>query len=65
MLTDLFLRLREAAQRSARGDDQDGQGMVEYALILVLIAVVVIVILTVVGAQVKNVFSNISSGLGS
>ena len=44
-------------------DDEEGQGMVEYALILVLIAVVVIVILTVVGKQVNNVFSNISNGL--
>ena len=43
---------------------QRGQGMVEYALILVLIAVVVIVILQVVGHQVTNVFSNISNGLG-
>jgi pilus assembly protein Flp/PilA len=39
--------------------------MVEYALILVLIAIVVIVILTVVGGQVNNVFSNVSSGLGT
>jgi pilus assembly protein Flp/PilA len=39
--------------------------MVEYALILVLIAIVVIVILTVVGHQVNNVFSNISSALGT
>ncbi len=39
--------------------------MVEYALILVLIAVVVIVILTVVGKKVTNVFSNISSHLGT
>jgi Flp pilus assembly pilin Flp len=39
--------------------------MVEYALILALIAIVVIVILTVVGAQVNNVFSNVSSGLGT
>ena len=43
--------------------DERGQGMVEYALILVLIAIVVIVILQVVGAQVNNVFSNISNGL--
>ena len=42
---------------------EEGQGMVEYALILVLIAVVVIVILSVVGNQVNNVFSNISNGL--
>jgi pilus assembly protein Flp/PilA len=50
-----------AARR--RDDDERGQGMVEYALILVLIAIVVIVILQVVGAQVNNVFSNVSNGL--
>ncbi|TMG17047.1 MAG: Flp family type IVb pilin [Chloroflexi bacterium] len=43
---------------------EEGQGMVEYALILVLIAVVVIVVLIVLGNQVKNVFCNISGGLG-
>ena len=48
-----------------REDDERGQGMVEYALILVLIAVVVIVVLTTVGKKVENVFSNISSGLGT
>jgi pilus assembly protein Flp/PilA len=46
---------------SAR-DDERGQGMVEYALILVLIAMVVIVILQVVGQQTNNVFSNIANG---
>ncbi len=44
---------------------EDGQGMVEYALILVLIAVVVIVILILLGNRVKNLFSNVSGGLGS
>jgi pilus assembly protein Flp/PilA len=42
---------------------EKGQGLVEYALILVLIAVVVIVILTVLGTQVSTVFSRITSGL--
>jgi pilus assembly protein Flp/PilA len=41
-----------------------GQGMVEYALILVLIAVVVIVVLIVLGNQVANVFCNISGAIG-
>ena len=41
-----------------------GQGMVEYALILVLIAVVVIAVLIILGNQVQNVFCNISGGLG-
>ena len=68
MLSKLYLKLRELAVRKTEleeKDDEEGQGMVEYALILVLIAIVVIVILTVVGKQVNNVFSNISSGLGS
>ncbi len=43
---------------------EEGQGLVEYALILVLIAIVVIVILTTLGGTVRTVFSNIVSGLG-
>ena len=57
--------LRERLQQGAPRDAERGQGMVEYALILVLIAVVVIVILQVVGAQVNNVFSNVSNGLAT
>jgi pilus assembly protein Flp/PilA len=44
---------------------QNGQAMVEYAVILVLMSVVVIVILIVLGNQVRNVFCNISGGLGA
>ena len=44
---------------------EEGQGLVEYALILVLIAIVVIVILTVLGTQVSDIFSQISNGLAS
>jgi len=39
--------------------------MVEYGLILILIAVVVIIVVGVVGHQVNNAFSNLSSQLGS
>jgi pilus assembly protein Flp/PilA len=42
---------------------EDGQGLVEYALILVLIAIVVIGILTLLGNKVSTVFSSINSGL--
>jgi pilus assembly protein Flp/PilA len=42
---------------------EKGQGMVEYALIIVLIAIVVIVILALVGTQVSNIFSKIASAL--
>lgn len=44
--------------------DQTGQGMVEYALILVLVSIVVIVILLTMGQQISNVFSNVVSALG-
>jgi pilus assembly protein Flp/PilA len=42
---------------------EEGQGLVEYALILVLVAVVVIVILALLGPVIGNVFSRIVSGL--
>lgn len=38
---------------------EKGQGLVEYALILVLVAIVVIVILALLGPAIGNVFSNI------
>jgi pilus assembly protein Flp/PilA len=41
-----------------------GQGMVEYALILVLVSIVVIVILLTMGRQIRNVFSNVVGALG-
>ena len=44
---------------------QEGQGMVEYALILVLVSIVVIVILLTMGGQIKNVFSNVVTALNA
>lgn len=46
-----------------RPRNEEGQGLVEYALILVLVAVVVIVILTFLGPVIGNVFSDILEGL--
>jgi pilus assembly protein Flp/PilA len=43
--------------------NEKGQGLVEYALILVLVAVVVIVILSLLGPAIGNVFSNIIENL--
>ncbi len=42
---------------------EEGQGLVEYALILVLIAVVVIAVLTLLGTQVNSVFQAIADQL--
>jgi len=42
---------------------QKGQGLVEYALILVLVSIVVIVALSIMGPIIGNVFSDINSSL--
>ncbi|MFN2451336.1 MAG: pilus assembly protein [Candidatus Dormibacteria bacterium] len=43
--------------------DQRGQGLVEYAFILVLVALLLIVIVVVLGHQTGNLYSNVSNGL--
>ncbi len=48
----------------ARRRKEQGQGMVEYAFILVLVALVVLVSVVVLGKQTGNLYSNISAGLG-
>ena len=42
---------------------EEGQGLVEYALILVLVAIVVLVILAVLGPAIGGIFSKIVNGL--
>jgi pilus assembly protein Flp/PilA len=42
---------------------EQGQGLVEYALILVLVAIVVIAVLLLMGPQIANIFSRVTSGL--
>ncbi len=43
---------------------EEGQGLVEYALILVLVAVVVIAVMLLLGPIIGNVFSQIVSTFG-
>jgi pilus assembly protein Flp/PilA len=42
---------------------EEGQGLVEYALILALIAIVVIGVLTALGSKVSNKMSQVNSGM--
>jgi pilus assembly protein Flp/PilA len=56
-------RLCNWIRRPARR--QEGQGMVEYALILVLVSIVAIVTLILMGGTIKNVFSNVVSALST
>ena len=42
---------------------EEGQGLVEYGLILVLIAIVIVFILTTLGSTIQNIFSKIGREL--
>jgi pilus assembly protein Flp/PilA len=44
---------------------EKGQGLVEYALILVLVAIVVIAALMILGPIIGNVFSKVNSSLSA
>jgi len=41
---------------------EDGQGLVEYGMILVLIMVVVVAVLTLMGGKGSTMYSSINSG---
>jgi len=43
--------------------DDDGQGLVEYALIISVIAIAVIVAMIFLRDQLQNIFSNIGNNL--
>jgi pilus assembly protein Flp/PilA len=43
--------------------DEKGQGMVEYALIIVLVAIAVIGTLTILGTTISGVFTTITGNL--
>jgi pilus assembly protein Flp/PilA len=57
MLTKFFVKMQNKMQ------DEEGQGLVEYALILVLVSIVVIIALTAIGTGVNQVFLDIGSAL--
>jgi len=66
----MILRLQIEAVRAyealmSRLERQEGQALVEYALILALIAVVSIAILQSLGLNVKRVFTSVNSSLSS
>ena len=59
------LRLKAFIQRLTDRDDEGGQGLAEYALILALIAVVAIVALIFLGSQVNDKLSVIGTTINS
>jgi pilus assembly protein Flp/PilA len=63
ILTEFFVIQGEIMKKSPRNKKQKGQGLVEYALILVLVAIVVIAALMVLGPIIGNVFTGINGSL--
>ncbi len=49
--------------RSLVGQDDEGQGLAEYALILALIAIVAIVALIFLGSQISDKLSTVGNAL--
>jgi pilus assembly protein Flp/PilA len=46
-----------------QGEDEDGQTLVEYGLLLALIAIVVIVALIFLGPIISQIFTNVGQNL--
>lgn len=44
-------------------DADDGQGLVEYALLLALISVAMIALMTILGPSIGNIYSNIMASM--
>lgn len=57
----LFVNVKLAFARLVEEDE--GQGLTEYALILALIAIVAIVALQILGGKVQDVLSTVGSSL--
>jgi pilus assembly protein Flp/PilA len=54
---------RAAVAVTALRDREDGQAMVEYALLLFLVSIVSIAVLTLLGGSVSSVFSEINADI--
>lgn len=66
MLTQLWVRwLHRALSYYRIRQAAAGQGLVEYALILVFVSVVMVIILTVLGPGISNIYSNIVNMLNN
>jgi pilus assembly protein Flp/PilA len=56
-----FIILRMCAMN--RESERRGQGLVEYALVLMLVAIVVIIVVALLGPAIGNMFSNVVSNI--
>jgi pilus assembly protein Flp/PilA len=63
VVTQLALKIR--TKMATALSRQEGQGMVEYALIIVLVAIGVIVAITALRTQLQTVFNTIVNNLST
>jgi pilus assembly protein Flp/PilA len=63
VITAVLTTFTALASSIVRRDDEDGQGLAEYALILALIAIVAIVALVYLGSQVSSKLSVVGTAL--
>lgn len=59
----LFLYRKEVRRGMLYASHANGQGLLEYALILVLVVLIVIVILAIFGPAVGGMFSNVIANI--
>ena len=45
--------------------EENGQGLMEYGLILILVAIIVVLVLGVYGSDVANFFSRVTGEIGA
>ena len=53
----------DLANLTVREEDEEGQGMVEYGLIISLVAIVVVAALLLLGPKIALIFSNVTNVL--
>ena len=61
----MYKNLKKGEKNMLFAPKEKGQGLVEYALILVLVAIVVIAVLMLLGPIIGDVFSTINDSLSS
>ena len=63
MLYQIFVQAKDWFSLMAAREEK-GQGLIEYALIILLVSIVVIVALTALGPQIAAVYNQITTTLG-
>jgi len=63
MITTWWIRVAHRLRDLMRQDEREGQGLVEYALIMAFIAIFVIVALKFLQPQISNTLNLVANGL--